>query len=59
MCVHAFVCLCGRQPKSPSYLAQLSDEIVKESMRRGSRDNITALVVRLAAAPEERRALVF
>lgn len=43
------------------YLALLSDDIVKESMRRGSRDNITALVVRLAlgASPERTSRALF
>lgn len=42
-----------RQQPQPQqhYLATLADDIVKESMRKGSRDNITALVVRLR--PEE------
>ena len=45
-------------PFQSTYLAELADDIVKESMRRGSRDNITALVVRLPPPNEgERRAL--
>lgn len=44
----------GEAPQQPQqhYLATLADDIVKESMRRGSRDNITALVVRLRPAVE-------
>lgn len=50
----------SRNSKKETYLAELADDIVKESMRKGSRDNITALVVRLRPPDEgERRALFF
>jgi serine/threonine protein phosphatase PrpC len=42
------------QPAGRLQLADLSDEIVKESMRRGSRDNITVLVVKLRPQIEGR-----
>ena len=45
-------------PPQSTYLAELADDIVKESMRLGSRDNITTLVVHLRPPGEgERRAL--
>jgi len=43
----------------PTYLVELADDIVKESMRRGSRDNITALVVRLRAPDGGERRTLF
>jgi serine/threonine protein phosphatase PrpC len=43
---------------SSSFLAQLSDDIVKESLRRGSRDNITVMLVKLEP-PMAKRSLDF
>ncbi|EKU22518.1 hypothetical protein NGA_0439500 [Nannochloropsis gaditana CCMP526] len=45
--------------RKPTYLVELADDIVKESMRRGSRDNITALVVRLRAPDGGERRTLF
>ncbi|KAM3569183.1 hypothetical protein VYU27_008710 [Nannochloropsis oceanica] len=45
--------------RKSTYLAELADDIVKESMRRGSRDNITALVVRLRAPDDGERRTLF
>lgn len=49
----ALICVVA-QPAGRLQLADLSDEIVKESMRRGSRDNITVLVVKLRPQIEGR-----